>query len=225
MMVTTEKCCISDDLVYFLSGQRYEEYVLNLMNRSTKVFNGQYSKVQEQSHGECDFIDVESNEKYDAKLPFQKEQVKILAKRKNHKPEIQKWLSELHEEIAEFSPLEIREKGINALSNTRLYSIMKQEIDRDKMDENIVFFFPFPLGIYFKDSYFSQFGSDFLGLIYEQLKSEVSLESRKIYAIHPSSERNIFVLRNLETRQKEYIDYDELGKFFSYEVVDINFKK
>ena len=48
------------------------------MNESKTVFPGVYEQHQKQSKGECDFYDVNTLEKYEAKLPFDKKEGKLI---------------------------------------------------------------------------------------------------------------------------------------------------
>ena len=51
------------------------------------------------------------------------------------------------------------------------------------------------------------------------MQMEINLYGRNIFVIYPSTERNKFVLRNLSEYHLEYIVYNELEKFFSYQVI------
>lgn len=61
---------ISDNIVELFHNKRYEKYVLEIMNISTTIFPEKYEYVTNQSNGECDFIEVNTGIKYDAKIPF-----------------------------------------------------------------------------------------------------------------------------------------------------------
>lgn len=69
----------------------------------------------------------------------------MLTDGKEHKPEIEKWIRELHEETSDFNPIRIRDDPTYDIRNTKLYRIMKQQLEKDKGDENIVYFIPFPI--------------------------------------------------------------------------------
>ena len=56
---------VSKNLIDLFRNHEYERYVLYMMEKSQKVFPGEYEMVKEQSHGECDFIEVNSNAQYD----------------------------------------------------------------------------------------------------------------------------------------------------------------
>ena len=209
---------ISDRLIEIFNKNVYEKAVLELMNRSRKVFPGMYTSVEHQSEGECDFIDALSGEKYDAKLPFFSNQVEMLTNGKRHKPEIEGWIRELHEEASEFNPIKIRDDPMY-VRKTKLYKIMEQQLKKDKEDENIVFFIPFPIVMATEEGRFLQFASDYLNAIYDCLEKEVNVNGRNIYAIWLSSERNQYVLRRLNSYAPEFIYYDGLSSYFSCELV------
>ena len=61
-----------------IKSGNYEKIILEIMNNSNKMFPNKYIHQHNQSHGECDFVDVVSGEKYDAKLPLCKAQGKLL---------------------------------------------------------------------------------------------------------------------------------------------------
>ena len=212
----------SNNLIELFNKKNYEQYVLDLMNLSKTVFPNTYSMVDDQSAGQCDYIDSAANEKYDAKLPFLSEQIKLLTDGIKHKPEILEWIKEMHDEAAQFSPHSIRDDP-HHIESTRLYNIMRNQILRDKKDENIIFFLPYPISLSFKDSMFLQSTSDYISLIFEKLKTKIDLIDRFIYTIYPSAEKNTFVLRcSNNSYYREYIYYDKMEKFFSYEVVDVD---
>ena len=82
---------------------------------------------------------------------------------------------------------------------------------------------PYPISLAFKDSVYLQIASDYISMIFDQLKTEINLNDRCIYIIYPSSEKNKFVLRySSNSYFKEYVDYDKMEKFFSYEVVGVD---
>lgn len=221
-MVIKHAFSVSNDFIELFNKKNYESFVLDLMNLSNTVFPNSYSMVEDQSAGQCDYTDTVTNAKFDAKLPFQQEQVYLLRNRREHAPEITKWIEEMRNEAAQFDPFSLRDNPHHT-ENTKLYKIMRDQILRDKADENIVFFLPYPVSLAFKDSVCLQIASDYISMIFDQLKTEIDLNDRCIYIIYPSSEKNQFVLRySRNSYYKEYVDYDKMEKFFSYEVVGVD---
>ena len=221
-MVIKHAFSVSNDFIELFNKKNYESFVLDLMNLSKTVFPNSYSMVEDQSAGQCDYFDTVTNAKFDAKLPFLQEQVYLLRNRREHAPEITKWIEEMRNEAAQFDPFSLRDNPHHT-ENTKLYKIMRDQILRDKADENIVFFLPYPVSLAFKDSVCLRIASDYISMIFDQLKTEIDLNDRCIYIIYPSSEKNRFVLRySSNSYYKEYVDYDKMEKFFSYEVVGVD---
>lgn len=79
--------------------------------------------------------------------------MKLLTTGEKHKPDIIKWLRELQNEEAEFNPIELRE-GRLQIENTKLYQIMASQIRKDKIDENIIIFLPYPMILSVRDGIF-----------------------------------------------------------------------
>lgn len=224
-MVIKHSFSVSKNFIDLFNKKNYEKYVLDLMNLSKKVFPNTYTMVDDQSDGQCDYIDTITNAKFDAKLPFHKDQVYLLTNRREHAPEIEKWIKEMHDEAAEYDPFSLRDNP-HYTESTKLYRIMKEQILKDKEDESIVFFLPYPISLDFKDSVVLQFATDYISMIFDELKKNVDLKQRNIYTIYPSSEKNCFVLRcSNNSYFREYLHYDRMEKFFYYEVVDVDVSK
>lgn len=213
---------VSNNLIDLFRNHEYEHYVLYLMKESQSVFPGEYKMVNEQSHGECDFIEVNSNTKYDAKLPFLKNQLELLTDGKRHKPQIEEWIKIMQAEASDFDLWAIRNNKDYDITETKLYQIMKEAILRDKVDEHIIFFLPYPISLSISESIFLQFCTDYLKAIYNRLTDDICLNGRKIFVIYPASKKNQFALRDLSTYHTEYIICRELEKYFSFEVVNVD---
>lgn len=211
---------VSHNLIDLFRNQEYENYVLYFMRESKRVFPGEYERVKEQSHGQCDFIEVNSNTKYDAKVPFIKNQLELLTDGKRHKPQIKEWIKILQNEASDYNPLQIRNNKDYDIAETQLYKIIKEQILRDKDDEHIIFFLPYPISLSDSNSIFLQFCTDYLKAIYNRLVNDICLNGRKIFAIYPASKKNEFALRDLSTYFTEFIICDELEQYFSYERVN-----
>ena len=79
-MLLRKVATISDKLKTFIQSGNYEIYILRLMNQSKTVFPGEYDRHKVQSHSECDFYDVKTLEKYEAKLPFDKKEGELICR-------------------------------------------------------------------------------------------------------------------------------------------------
>ena len=217
-MLTELKMTFSDDFLELFHNHKYEEYVLEIMNTSAVIFKGSYMRMSDQSRGQCDFIDIETMEKYDAKIPFENKSMKLLATNDNQEEIFQEWVRRVLEMENEYDPIAIK-NGTLCIEQTKLYSVMKRLICKDKADENIIFFIPVQFVPVIKESVFAQFVPDFLRDIYECLESDGILDGRQIYAIYPSGERDDFVLRDLSSYTTEYVKCQRLGRYFNYEYV------
>ena len=133
---------------------------------------------------------------------------------------IKEWIKEMQEEASDFDVFAIRENRYD-ITKTKLYLIMKNAISKDKSDENIIFFFPFPIVISCENSIILQCVTDYLKAIYNKLEEELNLDKREIFTIYPTNEKNKFVIRNLTTNDREYIVCNELEKYFSIELFGI----
>lgn len=214
------KGTLDGNLIELFKKNRYELFVLDIMNASNNVFPHNYKHVIHQSNGECDFLSDEG-EKFDAKLPFNQEQMRLLARGKNHdeKTQVYKWLKELQDEASEFSEC-ISKRGNFDIPTTKLYQIMHAEIlknNQKSTDENIVFFIPYTIVLSVPGSMFLQFTTDFLSAIYSKLKEQIDLKNCDIYAIWPSVEKNVFAVRNLKNHNTEFIMNDSISSYITYE--------
>lgn len=210
---------ISDNFINLFNKKVCEKHVLNIMNLSTIIFPNHYHAIDDQSHGECDFIDLTTSTKYDAKLPFLPNQIELLTSGKKHSPLILDWIKEMHAEAADYNPFGIRSNPNYNVLDTKLGQIMKNAIQNDNVDENIIFFIPYPISLSVEDSIFLQFAGDYLSAIFDGLSKEFDFESRSIFVIYPSSRKNIFALRNLKCHRTEFIVYENMEEYFSYKIV------
>lgn len=209
---------ISDNIIELFQNKKYEKYVLEIMNISTTIFPGKYEYVTNQSNGECDFIEVSTGIKYDTKIPFYSKQIEILTSGKKHQPQIIDWLNMLDAEATEFYEVVKSNRRTLDVKGLKLYELMKEQIVKDKLDENIVFFLPYPIMLSANGSIFMQFATNYLNSIYNQLEKEIYLTSRSIFVIFPSARKNEFAIKNIKSYYTEYIQYEKMNEYFSYEM-------
>ena len=205
----------SIDIIGAFNKKVYEAAVLKIMNDSQNVFPSIYERVNIQSNGECDFFDKTTGVKFDAKLPFDEKQIKRLTNGEKHAPDFDGWIKEMCEEACEYYFCMCKTKKI---SETNLYRIIKEKIEKDKRDENIVLFIPFPITVSSPCSIYDQFSTDFLKAIYEELEKNSVLKGRTVYAIYPSTQKNIFAVRDLNYCYCDFVKCDMFDKCFSYEI-------
>lgn len=115
---------IHNDIKELIKSGNYEKIILDLMNSSKTIFPNAYIHLDNQAHGECDFVDSITGEKFDAKIPINQKQGKIIGSRNG---DIRTLTTELHNEALEFQScfLEEQKKPINEL---KLFENMKKNI-------------------------------------------------------------------------------------------------
>ncbi len=148
---------VSDEFRNFIKRQNYEQYVYAIVNKSTKIFREvSFTKIEEQSHGECDFIDSHGI-KYDVKLLFNQQQGQLIGNPKNT---LIQWIQKMENEKTEFSK-SITERDLSYVESTKLYMIMRERIQSLEADENAILFIPYPIVQDLESSIFLQFATDF----------------------------------------------------------------
>lgn len=217
-MKIKQELVASENVIEAFNKKKYEDVVLAIMNASRTVFPNTYKKVELQSNGECDFVDVTNGLKFDAKLPFESQQISQLANGKKHKPYIERWIKELLDEATEYKPVDVR-LGTFDITSTKLYKIMKKQVLKDKVDENIIFFFPFPIVTSIRGDWTSLFATDFLKAIFNQLKKEVDFTGRSLYVIYFSGEKSIYAVRDLGKNDINFVQCTEFDKYFTSEII------
>lgn len=207
---------ISDSFREILKRQRYEELVLTIMNRSQSLIgNLPLSRVTEQSNGEPDYMDTKGN-KYDVKLLLDSNQGALIGERKN---DLQLWFKSMIDECEEYNGC-IKNRDIMNIQNTQLYGILKNRLSSVKSDEIAIMFCPYPIVDDYQHSVFTQFATDFLQAVINELEVEINA-CQEVYFLCPSMEKGIMVLREANTRIREYIDAPEIDEYISYYTVPI----
>lgn len=195
-----------------IQSQNYEKYVLTIINKSVEIFsNLKFTCIENQSHGESDFVD-NRGQFYDAKLLFDKKQGALIEDPNN---EITKWLQVMLDEKTEFGEC-IKNRDLSFVPGTRLYKVMEVRLASVKPEENAILFIPFPIVDEYKGSFFLQFTTDFLQAVYQRLFDEGLVGDRKLYFIYPSGDPHEYVLRDAELK-REYITCEELDDFIQFE--------
>ena len=204
---------IQDEFRTIIKSGNYEKIILDIMNSSKKIFPNEYIHQENQSHGECDFIDKNTEEKYDVKLPLYKKQGKLLG---SHNFDYEAWFKSMMDEVAEFSNV-INNRGNYIAEELILYKVIKDRLATIKEDENLILFFPFPVVTDDPNSIILRFASDILTFVFDALKNNGEIKSRKIYAIYPCMS-NCLTIRFLNERKREYISNQPLKKYINYDI-------
>ena len=204
---------LSDKLKTFIQSGNYESYILTLMNQSESVFPSQYAANKEQEHSQCDFYDIRTSEKYEAKLPFDEKEGQLIC---SNNADLKKWLEFMMDEESEFSDRIIRERGKYRVDGLRLYKTLEKRLKTVQHDENAIMLFPYPITLDLEgDGGLLHFCGDILSSIFGELMRNGVIGTRKVYVIYPSMDNKI-VLRCLNTNQREYLVSKELSEVFSY---------
>ena len=195
-----------------IKSGNYETLVLDLMNESKIIFPGHYIHMKNQAHGECDFIDDATDEKYDAKFPINQKQGQMIGSRNGN---VNALATEFLKEAFEFGQCFSgnQKKSITELG---IFKKMHNNISKTQEDENVIFFIPYP--IVFDYEGFPLIGaSDLLKKIYSELSANNDISGKRVYAIYTSIDHKM-VLRNLQTNEREYIQCPELQKYVDYNI-------
>lgn len=219
-MYYLQKSSISENIIDLFHKERYEPLILTIMNLSKVVFPEEYEYVENQSKGECDYLGKTSHNKYDAKLPFLPQQVELLTNGKKHGPLIKTWIKELYDEAFEYQPLKMREDPSFSVKDTKLYRILEKAVQQDSSEENLVFFFPFPVVPAIPHPLLD-ITSNFLTRIYSELNKDYDFTLRSLYVIHASQLRGVLTLRNLKTRETEHLPFSAFDEYFSYNIESV----
>ena len=206
---------IHNDIKDLIKSGNYEKIILDLMNASKEIFPGHYIHQDNQAHGECDFIDAVTGEKFDAKIPIDKRQGQMIGSRKG---DVGTLTTELHDEALEFQYCFVGDQK-KSIIELNLFKKMKNNISKTKFDENVIFFIPYPIVIDFEG--FPLIGAtDLLKKIYSELSTCTDMSGKHLYAIYISFDRKM-VLRNLETDKREYLQFPEMQHYADYNIKHI----
>lgn len=194
--------------------KRYEQLLLPIINASNEIFKGKsFEYIEEQSNGECDFIDC-YGEKYDAKLLFDQEQGALVGDEKNN---LVLWIESMYEESCEFSPLKLRE-DFNYLENMKLYKVLKSRIETVNQDEKAILFMPYPVVLDFEEANFYHKCTDFLQAVFDKLYQQGYVKCKDVFFIYPSMEKDIYVLRD-SIRNREFIKDSVINEYMEYKII------
>ena len=200
-----------------IQAETYECIVLEFMNESRTVFPEKYFHIEEQSHGEPDFIS-KSGIRYDAKLLFSTEQCKFLEKGDE---ELLHWMKSVREELGQVSRI-LMNGNLRDIHNTRLYSEMLRRLPKENIIENTIYFTPYPIVPAFETSFFGQFASDIVSATYDALveRNPEKFINKSNYIIYPSSDGGKIVLQKLGGYTKEYCSIAPLQKYIKYNIIN-----
>ncbi len=208
---------ITDKFRDLIKRQKYEEYVLLILNRSRIIMGDKrFERKKDQSHGECDYEDDYGN-KYDAKLLIHETQGRLLGERKN---EIEKYLNDIQKEEEVFYNY-IAEENLDNIHDIRLSQVMYERLLSLNSDENAVFFMPFPMVSDFEVSYTMSGTMDYIDVSFTELEDDKLVKEREIYFIYPSMDGK-WVLRDKQ-HNREFIEMPELDAIIKVNTCEVIF--
>ena len=206
---------IHNEVKDIIKSGNYEKIILDLMNASKEIFPSRYTHLDNQAHGECDFVDVVTGEKFDAKIPIDTRQGQMIGSRKG---DVGALTTEFHNEALEFQYCFVGDQK-KPITELNLFKKMKNNISKTKSDENVIFFIPYPIVFDFEG--FPLVGaSDLLKKIYRELSATTDTSKKHLYVIYISFDRKM-VLRNLETDKREYLQFPEMQHYVDYNIKHI----
>lgn len=210
---------LSGNAKEFIQSKNYEETVLDYITRSTIFFPGSYRHIppKEQNSGQPDYIDNDTNEKYDVKLLFSEEQCAALAKGSDH---YIRWHDKIMNEINEVTDcLRFNPTGIEGC---KLYNEVKKRISATGPDENVILFLPFPMDLANEPnaSAIVRFASGVLSYAIDSVIEDLKLpESKHIYSITPTLYQGLVAIREYPGYAiPEHLPAGDLLNYFRYEV-------
>lgn len=208
---------ISDSFRDLFKRQQYEKLVLNVLNQSVKLIpNLPLIPEREQSHGQCDFKD-QIGTKYDVKLLLDNKQGALIGDRKN---DLLEWFKSMIDETTEYSE-SIRRRDLSFVSSTKLYKLMDERLKNVEPDEIAILFIPYPVVNDSQGSFFMRLSTDFLQAVYNKLAENNLILCKSVFFIYPSMTPNTVVLRNAQTRERDYINIPEMSDYIYYEMIPI----
>lgn len=206
---------IAPNIRELIQKKTYEMIIWKLMNQSSEIFPGKYVQIEEQAHGECDFKDITSKQKYDAKMLFSK-QCQLL---KQGTERLVDWVKSVREEIAKASK-KLMNNDMTGIKSTTLYKEFSQRLATVKKDEDAILFIPFPIVPDSENAVYMQFASDIVSVTYDSIvkDSPDRFKDKKTFIIYPSVIDHKFVLRNLTLFAKEDLPIDPLSPYITFTI-------
>lgn len=189
-------------------GNKYEDYVLEIMNQSSMVFPNTYKKVEEQSNKEPDFIDIIDGDLFDAKLVVDENQCKALCGNNDALSFFEEISSQNNDVYDSITSKDDRQLKLETI-------LTKQLTKESTKNKNIIFFFTFPIGACFATSIISNFCQSYLTILFSKIKHLAN--GRKIFAICPTYD-GYYEIREMNDNYSEFIEYHNLDKYFNWNI-------
>ena len=209
MLETNVQLYISRDFKNLLTrGNKYEDYVLEIINQSSIIFPHKYKKVGKQNNGEPDYIDELNGDKFDAKLVISENQCRALCGNDNCKP----FFDEISLQNNDFYDYVVN----NQKCGLSIEKILVKQLEKEStQNKNIIFFFTFPIGCDFAQSKTSFIFSNYLTILFSKIKNLSN--GRRIFGICPTYD-GFYEIRELGINNPEYIRYFGLDRFYGWSI-------
>lgn len=207
-------CIIYDSYKELLRKKVYEPIILSLMNKSEIIFREDYKYIENQSHGESDFVSS-TGVYYDAKILFYNKQCQALAINKDN---LYTFVSELQKEINEiYEAISLNDK--ERLIDSIFYREMLIRIKKAETMENIILFMPFACTLELSDNLESLLDSDIFSCIFKCLKEKEKelLEGHNIYIIYPNVE-NYIIIKRLNDDTMELVMDEAFSRYIEFKM-------
>lgn len=204
---------ISDRFKLLIQGGNYEKLLLDLMNNSQSVFPNKYMHNLDQTQGECDFVDLKTGQKYDAKLLFSSEDGQLVCGKNANMGE---WMSNKFSQIYEYSKY-IQNQAWSEEDKLIIYQIFKSRLASLEEDEHMIAFIPYEIVLDVEGAILRYMSTDMLDTIFRKLKSDKLIGDRQIYTIYPASAGRRIVLRCLNDNRREYVADDVLREYIAFD--------
>jgi len=211
---TKHEMIISSDIKKLRKALNYEKVILKIMNDSKKIFDGKYERNAIQDNGEADFFNIDTKEKYEAKLMFSKE-VCIGISKGNYI----KWMQEIGGIINESTDAYLN--GTDHKS-TQLYIEIEKRLKSINNDENGILFLPFPYGQESNLSYVQNYILPiFARMVIEAMGNCEFNKDKNCYLIY-GNQFNEVVIRDLRNNVYEIIEGDYISYFIDNRIVEFD---
>ena len=209
MLRTDVQLYVSKDFKDLLTrGNKYENYVLEIMNLSRTIFPNTYSKVENQDNGQPDFLDDSNGDKFDAKLVVSEYQCRELCGNSNPTA----FFNEISLQNNDFYDYIVDDTN----GELALEKILAKQLNKESTkNKNIVFFFTFPIGSQLAQSITSFISSSYLTILFSKIKELAN--GRRIFGICPTLD-GYYEIRELGVDTPEHILYSGLNKFYKWSV-------
>ena len=133
-IILNQVVTFDDSFKKIIQGGNYEKVILSILNQSKKLLPNNFKHNDTQFNGECDFVDLTNNDKYDAKLLFTKKQGELIGSKNS---DYEKWIQSMREMELEFGDF-IEKRGKIPIETLKVYKVMEKRLMSVKEDENII---------------------------------------------------------------------------------------